>query len=108
MGEASLKEKTSKGLFWGGISSFLTQLLNAAFGVYLARQLSPDDYGLVGMLAMFTLLATVMQECGFPSALINRKEIRHEDYNAVFWFTLLVSAGCYIPSHPAPGCLTIK
>ena len=96
MGEASLKEKTSKGLFWGGISSFLTQLLNAAFGVYLARQLSPDDYGLVGMLAMFTLLATVMQECGFPSALINRKEIRHEDYNAVFWFTLLVSAGCYI------------
>ena len=55
MGEASLKEKTSKGLFWGGISSFLTQLLNAAFGVYLARQLSPDDYGLVGMLAMFTL-----------------------------------------------------
>ena len=95
MGETTLKEKTSKGLFWGGISSLLTQLLNAAFGIYLARSLSPDDYGLVGMLAMFSLLATVMQECGFPSALINRKEIRHADYNAVFWFTTIVSFSCY-------------
>ena len=96
MSETSLKDKTSKGLFWGGISSLLTQLLNAAFGIYLARSLSPDDYGLVGMLAMFTLLATVMQECGFPSALINRKEIRHADYNAVFWFMMLVSVCCYL------------
>ena len=96
MAGSTLKDKTSKGLFWGGMSSFLQQLLNAAFGIYLARTLAPDDYGLVGMLAIFTLLATVMQECGFPSALINRKEIRHDDYNAVFWFTLTVSAICYI------------
>ena len=96
MGESTLKEKTAKGLFWGGMSGFLTQLLNAAFGIYLARSLTPDDYGLVGMLAMFTLLATIMQECGLPSALINRKEIRHEDYNAVFWCMLLVSSLCYV------------
>lgn len=96
MGEPSLKEKTARGLFFGGLSSFLQQLLNAAFGIYLARTLSQSDYGLVGMLAIFTLLATVMQECGFPSALINRKEIRHEDYNAVFWFSLIVSACCYV------------
>ena len=95
MGESSLKEKTARGLFFGGLSSFLQQLLNAAFGIYLARTLSQSDYGLVGMLAIFTLLATVMQECGFPSALINRKEIKHDDYNAVFWFSLLVSLACY-------------
>lgn len=95
MGEPSLKEKTARGLFFGGLSSFLQQLLNAAFGIYLARTLSQADYGLVGMLAIFTLLATVMQECGFPSALINRKEIKHDDYNAVFWFSLLVSLACY-------------
>ena len=96
MGESTLKEKTSKGLFWGGISGLLTQLLNAAFGIYLARSLTPDDYGLVGMLAMFSLLATAMQDFGFPSALINRKETRHDDYNAVFWFTTIVSCGCYV------------
>ena len=59
MGESSLKEKTARGLFFGGLSSFLQQLLNAAFGIYLARTLSQSDYGLVGMLAIFTLLATV-------------------------------------------------
>ena len=95
MGESVLKEKTSKGLFWGGMSGLLTQVLNAAFGIYLARTLSPTDYGLVGMLAIFTLLATIMQESGFPTALINRKEIRHEDYNSVFWFSLTVSVACY-------------
>ena len=95
MGESTLKEKTSKGLFWGGMSSFLQQLLNAAFGIYLARTLSPDDYGLVGMLAVFNMIALTLQEGGFVSALINRKEIRHEDYNSVFWFNVLVSLGCY-------------
>ena len=96
MGESTLKDKTSKGLFWGGLSGLLTQLLNAAFGIYLARSLTPDDYGLVGMLAMFSLLATAMQDFGFPSALINRKEIRHADYNAVFWFSVIVSVSCYV------------
>ena len=92
----TLKEKTSKGLFWGGMSNFLQQLLNAAFGIYLARSLSPDDYGLVGMLTVFNLLALTLQEGGFVSALINRKEIRHEDYNAVFWFNILMSVSCYV------------
>jgi len=96
MGEPELKEKTARGLFWGGMSSFLIQLLNAVFGLFILRILSPDDYGLMGMLAIFISSATVMQECGFPSALINRKGIRHEDYNAVFWFTLLVSVACYL------------
>ncbi len=96
MGESTLKEKTSRGLFWGGMSSFLQQLLSAAFGIYLARTLSPDDYGMVGMLTIFTMLSMVLQEGGFTSALINRKEIRHEDYNSVFWFSLLISIACYL------------
>jgi O-antigen/teichoic acid export membrane protein len=96
MGESTLKEKTSRGLFWGGMSSFFQQLLNAVFGIYLARVLSPDDYGLVGMLAIFNMVVLLLQESGFVSALINRKEIRHEDYNSVFWFSVLLSAVCYI------------
>lgn len=96
LAEVTLKEKTSKGLFWGGMSNFLQQLLNAVFGIYLARTLSPDDYGLVGMLTVFNMLALTLQEGGFVSALINRKEIRHEDYNSVFWFNLLMALACYI------------
>jgi len=96
MAEQTLKEKTSKGLFWGGMSSFLQQLISALFGIYLARVLSPGDYGLVGMLTIFTMIAQILQEAGFSSALINRKVICHEDYNAVFWFSMIVSVLCYV------------
>ena len=45
MTEASLKEKTAKGLFWGGIGNGAMQLLNLVFGIFLARLLSTTDYG---------------------------------------------------------------
>ena len=46
MAEASLKEKTAKGLFWGGIGNGVMQLLNLVFGIFLARLLSTTDYGI--------------------------------------------------------------
>jgi O-antigen/teichoic acid export membrane protein len=94
--EPSLKEKTAKGLFWGGFSNVIQQALGAAFGIFIARILSPDDYGLVGMLAIFTVFANIILESGFTSALINEKEIRHKDYNAVFWFSLTAGICLYI------------
>lgn len=95
MSEPTLKEKTSRGLFWGGASNLIQQLLSVFFGIYLARILSPDDYGLVGMLTIFIMLSYALQDGGFIAALINRDEIRHEDYNSVFWFNTLVSIVCY-------------
>ena len=62
MTEQSLKEKTAKGLFWGGLSNGLQQLLNLVFGIFLANLLTPDDYGMVGMLTIFSLIA------GLPAA----------------------------------------
>lgn len=96
MAEQTLKEKTSKGLFWGGMSNGVQQLLSVVFGIFLARTLSPEDYGLVGMLTIFSLIPLYLQEGGFVSALINRKKIEHEDYNSVFWFVLMVSFSCYL------------
>ncbi|MDR1583884.1 MAG: lipopolysaccharide biosynthesis protein [Prevotellaceae bacterium] len=96
MEEPSLKEKTAKGLFWGGLSNGVQQIIGAAFGIVIARILSPGDYGLVGMLAIFTAIANIIMESGFTSALTNKKEIRHEDYNAVFWFSLLAGVVMYV------------
>ena len=96
MRENSLKEKTTKGLFWGGMSNGVQQLLNLVFGIFLARLLSPGDYGMVGMLTIFSSIAGSLQEAGFISALINRKEDRHEDYNAVFWFSISASLCLYL------------
>lgn len=96
MPEQTLKEKTAKGLFWGGISNGLQQILGLVFGIVLARILSPEDYGMVGMLAIFTGIASSIIDSGFATALINKKEFRHEDYNAVFWFSIAAGVILYV------------
>ena len=92
----SLKEKTAKGLFWGGFSNGIQQLLNLAFGIFITRLLDPADYGMVGMLAIFSLIASSIQESGFTAALVNKKEVTHNDYNAVFWFNAAISLFMYL------------
>lgn len=91
----SLKEKTAKGLFWAAMNNGLMQLLSALIGLFLARLLMPEDYGLVGMLAIFSAIATTIQESGFSSALINMKDVRDKDYNSVFWFSLAMGVALY-------------
>lgn len=96
MAEQTLKEKTAKGLFWGGLSNGVQQVLNALFGLILARVLNASDYGMVGMLAIFSAIASTIQESGFTVALTNQKEIKDEDYNAVFWFSTLTGVLFYL------------
>ena len=79
----SLKEKTAKGLFWGAVNSGTIQMLNLVFGIVLAKQLSPGDYGVVGVLTIFTLIAGNLQSSGFTQGLTNIKNPTANDYNAV-------------------------
>ena len=60
MSDTSLKEKTAKGLFWGGFSNGIQQLLNLGFGIVLARLLDASDYGMVGMLTIFSAIAAAL------------------------------------------------
>ena len=80
-----LKERTAKGLMWGAINNLTSQLLMALIGIILGRLLTPADYGMVGMLAIFTAITGSLQESGFTAALTNLKEATHREYNAVFW-----------------------
>lgn len=96
MPEQTLKEKTAKGLFWGGLSTFVQQFIGMMFGIVIARILSPDDYGLVAMLTIFSVIASTFMDSGFTTALINKKEIRHEDYNSVFWFSVICGVVFYV------------
>lgn len=96
MTEKSLKEKTANGLLWGGISNGAQQLLNLVFGIFLARLLTPADYGMVGMLTIFTLIASTLQEGGFISGLNRKKEVTAADYNAVFWFNAICGIAFYV------------
>ena len=96
MTATSLKERTAKGLLWGGFSNGLQQLLNLLFGVFLARLLTPADYGMVGMLSLFVMVASTLQDSGFTNALANKRVVNDEDYNAVFWFSSLMGLTLYL------------
>ena len=91
----NLKHTVAKGFLWGGMSNALCQLLSLLFGVFLARILGPDDYGPIGMLAIFSAIAGSLQDSGFVAAIANRKSVTHDDYNTVFWFNVLISLLMY-------------
>lgn len=96
MAETSLKEKTARGLLWGGLSNGLVQLINLSVGLCLLQLLTPEDYGTVQVLTVFSTIASNLQESGFTAALANKKEPSHRDYNAVFWFNVLCGAALYL------------
>lgn len=96
MADPSLKERTARGLFWGGLSGAAQQVLTLVIGIVLARHLLPGDYGMVAMLTVFSLLAANLEESGFTSALAIRKSASDEDYTAVLWFSVLVSVALYV------------
>ena len=91
-----LKERTAKGLMWGVINNLTSQLLMALIGIILGRLLTPADYGMVGMLAIFTAITGSLQESGFTAALTNLKEATHREYNAVFWTSTGISILLYL------------
>lgn len=92
----SLREKTEKGMFWGGLNNGVQQLLGLVFGIILGRLLTPSDYGMTAMISIFTLIATALQNSGFTAALANMKSPGHRDYNSVFWFNIIVAISLYV------------
>ncbi len=96
MNESSLKEKAAKGLLWGGTGTCIRQGINFLMGLILMRNLTPYDYGVVGLLMIFEDLVYIVQNSGFSAALINRSGIVHDDFNAVFWFNVFAGIAIYI------------
>ncbi len=91
----TLKQKTAKGLFWGALNSGTTQVLNLLFGICLARLLTEADYGIVGVLTIFSTIAGDLQSAGFTQGLINLKSPTARDYNSVFSFNVVASLTMY-------------
>ena len=92
----TLKEKTARGLFWGGMNNLVMQLIGAIFGFAMARLLDNADYGMMAGIVVFTTIATELKDSGFKTALTNESHPEDRDYNAVFWFNLLMGIGLYV------------
>lgn len=80
---------------WGAVNNGTMQVLNLVIGIIILRHLTPEDTGLVGMLAIFSAIAGNLQSSGFSTALINEKQPTNEQYNSVFWFNVLMGGALY-------------
>ena len=92
----NLKQKTVNALKWSTIDRFGQQAVQMIIGVILARLLSPSDYGLLGLIMIFSGLSFVLVESGFGQSLIRKKDANETDYNSVFYFNIFVSTFLYI------------
>lgn len=92
----SLKDKTVRGVGWSAADTFLGQGVTFIVGLVLARLLSPDEYGLIGIVTIFTSILLGFVDCGFSNALIRKQETDDEDYNTMFIVNLGISIIMYV------------
>ncbi|MBQ2969061.1 MAG: lipopolysaccharide biosynthesis protein [Bacteroidaceae bacterium] len=87
---------TLKNLGWKFMERMSSQLVQLVVSIVLARILSPADYGAVAMVTIFVMLANVLIEGGFSSALIQKKDADDIDFSTVFYFSVAFSVVLYV------------
>lgn len=95
MAEQGLKDKTVKGTFWSGIDAFLSQGVTFIVGLVLARLLSPEEYGLIGIVTIFTSVLLGIVDSGFSNAIIRKQDAKDEDFNTLFLFNMAISIALF-------------
>lgn len=96
MAEPTLKDKTVKGVGWSAIDNVAQYAVSFVVSIVLARLLTPDDYGLIGIITIFTMVCNTLINAGFNSALIRKKDCTEDDYNTVFICNLALSLLLYV------------
>ena len=93
---SELKKKTVKGVVWSGLNSFSVQGVQFLVMLVMARLLTPSDYGLVGMIVIFTAIASLFIDSGLGNALIRKLDRTEADNSTVFLFNVAVGLLMYI------------
>lgn len=91
----SLKNKTVKGVSWSLVDNIASSGITFLVGLVLARLLTPEEYGIMAMIAIFIAVSNSIIDSGFSNALIRKTDIRRIDYNTVFYFNLIVGVVLY-------------
>ena len=95
MSQENLKQKVSKGLLWNTIHNLSMKGIQFLLMLFMARLLTPDDYGTVGLLAIFIQLSNTFAESGFSLALVRKQDRTQVDLSTAFYFNIVVSIICY-------------
>lgn len=81
---------------WTSIEKFAKQGITFVLGLIMARLLTPDDYGIVGMITIFIAISRSFIDSGFGNALIRKLDRTDTDYSTVFYFNVVVSVFFYL------------
>ena len=92
----SLKKQAVSGMIWTYSQQFGSQFLTFLVSLVLARLLLPEEFGLIGMLAIFIGIGTALFDGGLTSSLIRSQDLDEEDYSTVFYFNLVCSIILYL------------
>lgn len=91
-----LKKQAGHALFWSFLDKGGQQVIQLAFWLVLARLLSKEDFGVISVLTIFTVVASLLQESGFTSALLRKKVVSEQEYCSVFYFNISISICVYL------------
>ena len=95
MAKNSLKQKAAAGMVWTAFQKYSKMIIQFISGIILARLLTPYDYGCIGMLSIFMVLAEAFIDGGFGSALIQKKRPTQVDYSTIFWWNVAMAVVMY-------------
>lgn len=95
MNDNSLKDKAVNGTFWSAADAFIGQGVAFVVALVLARLLSPEEYGLIGIVTIFTTILLGFVDCGFGNALIRKQDVDDDDYNTMFLVNMGMSLLMY-------------
>lgn len=94
--EGSLKNKTLKGVSWSFIDNLAGSGITFLVGIILARLLSPEEFGIIGMITIFIAISNSIVDSGFSNALVRKIDASNKDYNTTFIFNFGVSLFLYL------------
>lgn len=96
MAETEMKQKVAKGLFWKLLENSGAQGIQFVIAILLARLLTPEEYGVVGIIMIFITIANVFVQSGFSTALVQKKQADELDFSSVCYFELAAAFVLYV------------
>lgn len=90
------KSRLVSGFFWEATTRFIVQIVSWVSTIWVARLLTPDDYGLVGISGIFTGLCLTISGLGLTNALVNKSDVTRQEMSNVFWTGMLLAIIFYL------------
>ncbi|MDC1362260.1 lipopolysaccharide biosynthesis protein, partial [Crocinitomicaceae bacterium] len=81
---------------WNTLWNISQYILSFVFSIVLARYITPQEYGLTGMISIFTIIAALLVNSGFSTSIIRDKSATDEDYSSIFYFNIFLSIALYL------------